>query len=162
MGGHCGCGEHVDPPAAARACLLHQYSASPRLLANRAVSYERVDYRVLFGPNLAGAAQRNTDRSDASAHSFLPKKCGSSRMVSGDLRDPLLWHHGVRRHSARRDRRSIGRALTVEIQFRVSARGGDGLVVGFVGLPVSAMRNRQNSPRKMDSILIKQVARKRT
>ena len=68
----------------------------------------------------------------------------------------------LRRHSARRDRRSIGRAVAVEIQFRVSARRGHGLVVGFVGLPVSAMRNRQNSPGKMDSILIKQVARRRT
>src|SRR4029077_3370495 len=125
-------------------------------------SHERLDYHVLFGPNLAGAAQRNTDRSDARARSFRPKKCGSSRMVSGDLRDPLLWHHGVRRPSARRDRRSIGRAVAVEIQFRVSARRGHGLVVGFMGLPVSTMRNKENSPGEMDSILIRQVARRRT
>jgi hypothetical protein len=30
-----------------------------------------------------------------------------------------------------------------------------------VGLPVSAMRNRQNSPGEMDSILIEQVRRRR-
>ena len=125
-------------------------------------SHERVDYRVLFGPNLAGAAQRNTYRSDARTHLFYPKKCRSSRMVSGDLRDPLLWHHGVRRHSARRDRRSVGRAVAVEIQFRVSARSGHGLAVGFMGLPVSAMRNKENSAGEMDSILIKQVTRRRT
>ena len=83
-------------------------------------------------------------------------------MVSGDLRDPFLWHHGVRRHCARRDRRAIGRTVAVEIQFRVSTRSGHRLAIGFMGLLVSAMRDKENSAGEMDSILTKQVTRGRT
>ena len=93
---------------------------------------------------------------------FIQTKCRSSRMVSGDLRDTLLWHHGVRRHCARRDRRSIGRAVAVEIQFRLPAGSGHGLAIGFMGVPVSAMRNKENSAGEMDSILTKQITRGRT
>ena len=143
-------------------CLLHRNPTSPRLSPRCQGSHERIDYRLLFGPNLAGAAQRNTDCSDTRTHLFHPTKCRSSRMVSGDLRDTLLWHHGVRRHCARRDRRSIGRAVAVEIQFRLPAGSGHGLAIGFMGVLVSAMRNKENSAGEMDSILTKQITRGRT
>src|SRR5262249_18339586 len=102
-------------------------------------SHERIDYRVLFGPNLTGTAQRDLDRSDASACSFRPKKRRPTDVVSCGLRDSLLWHHGLRCCSARRDCRSIGRTFPVEIQFCLSPWNGDWLAFGFMGLPVSTM-----------------------
>ena len=142
--------------------VLHPNSARPRLPAYCESPHERIDHRVLFSPNLAGAAQRNTDRSYARAHSFHSKKCRASRMVSDDLRHPLLWHHGVRRHFAWRDRRSIGRAVAMEIHFCVFERFRHGLAVGFMGLPVPTMRNKENSAGEMDPILIIQVTIIRT
>jgi hypothetical protein len=36
------------------------------------------------------------------------------------------------------------------------------MAIGFMGLPVSAMRNKENSAGEMDSILTSQVERNRT